>query len=144
MIKWLIEVRKPIDRDAVVSRHLPYVVITAPFLVVARLLPKGVGVVPGCMFKRITGFPCMFCGYTRAFQHMAHGEFGVVLVDNPAAIVLFIFMMTVFLFNLTGLLTGRVIELGYVFRIERRRFVSAGVIAFFILNWIYRLANGFS
>jgi hypothetical protein len=33
-------------------------------------------IMPGCLFKRITGLPCLLCGMTRSLAATAHGRLG--------------------------------------------------------------------
>lgn len=86
--------------------------------------------------------PCMFCGYTRSFQLISRLDVPTVLRYNPAAVVLFVFMLAVMLWNLAGLLTGRVLLPGRLLRLGDRRFVFAGAVLFFLLNWAYRIMYG--
>jgi hypothetical protein len=46
-----------------------------------------------CIFRMMTGKPCVFCGLTRAFAHATHCEFGMAFSCHPlwwlAALVIF-------------------------------------------------------
>ena len=117
---------------------MPYVVITAPFLLAARFMPPGLNIIPACLFQRITGMPCMFCGYTRAFQAIAHLRFAHALRDNPAALILFTAMLAVLVWNLAGLASKRIIRPGPLLRAGNPKLVGWGLAAIFLLNWAYR------
>jgi len=144
--KWLaqglIDIDKPSSYGEVVNLHLPYLALTAPFLIAARLIPIGMRVTPGCLFKSLTGIPCLFCGYTRAFQHIARLNIVTAAADNPAALLLFVFMFAVALWNMAGLLCKRLLRPGPFLRPSNRKFFMLGVAGIFILNWIYRILNG--
>jgi hypothetical protein len=50
----------------------------------------GVRLQPGpehtlCLFRRLTAVPCPGCGLTRAFVHLARGEWLAALADHPLA-----------------------------------------------------------
>lgn len=135
----LVEIKTPSRYGEVLRTHLPYLLITLPFLLGARMIPMGMRLAPTCMFKRTTGLPCPFCGYTRAFQRIARLEVWTALSDNPGAFVLFVFMMAVMLWNMAGLLAGKRILPGALLRIGNRRLVIGGIATFFVLNWIFRL-----
>jgi hypothetical protein len=38
-----------------------------------------------CPFRRLTGLPCPGCGMTRAFAHLAKGEWSAAVRDHPLA-----------------------------------------------------------
>jgi Protein of unknown function (DUF2752) len=38
-----------------------------------------------CPFRRLTGLPCPGCGMTRAFAHLAKGEWSAAVRDQPLA-----------------------------------------------------------
>lgn len=38
-----------------------------------------------CLFRRLTEVPCPGCGLTRAFVHLARGEWLAALADHPLA-----------------------------------------------------------
>lgn len=41
-----------------------------------------------CFSRRVLGLPCPGCGLTRAFAHLARGEWSAALADHPLAPVL--------------------------------------------------------
>ena len=57
--------------------------------------------IPGCIFKMVTGMPCMGCGGTRAINAMLHGHIIDSLKYHPliiyATIVYVVFMFKMFL-----------------------------------------------
>jgi hypothetical protein len=52
--------------------------LVARFIPVARILPFW-----GCPLRRMTGFPCLSCGMTRAFDRVAHFNFAGAFDANP-------------------------------------------------------------
>lgn len=52
--------------------------LVARFIPVARLLPFW-----GCIFRKVTGWPCLGCGLTRAADHAAHLHFARAWHANP-------------------------------------------------------------
>lgn len=48
----------------------------APFAIGAVIPRDGVGLIPTCPFRAITGLPCPLCGGTRAFAWAARGDAG--------------------------------------------------------------------
>ena len=56
----------------------------------AWIAARGVTLHPGpgntiCLFRRLTEVPCPGCGLTRAFVHLARGEWLAALADHPLA-----------------------------------------------------------
>ena len=41
-----------------------------------------------CLFRRLTGIPCPGCGMTRAFAHLAKGEWAAAWVSHPLSFAL--------------------------------------------------------
>lgn len=66
----------------------------------AYVLPRGAPWLPKCWWKAWTGHACPFCGTTRAFQSMAHGEWRQALADNPLGALLFVAVVSASAWNL--------------------------------------------
>lgn len=104
-----------------------------------------VGVVPltvigkfhTCLFLRLTGYPCMFCGMTRAFLLMAHGDLAGAWHISPLGVPLFCCTVIVVLWGAACLITGRklIVPLPW-------RWVFAGSVVLLLANWIYRISAG--
>jgi len=61
----------------------------AAALLAAFLIPDG-GIEDGpiiCPFRRLTGLPCPGCGLTRAWVHLAHGQWQESFLAHPFGIV---------------------------------------------------------
>jgi hypothetical protein len=81
--------------------------------------PDGVQVPGMCWFSSLFGLDCPFCGMTRSFVALAHGDFGSALRFHPAGPLLFA-AMVVFLVAVVAVAIRRTQPL-----VERRRFVLA-------------------
>lgn len=46
-----------------------------------------------CQFKNLTGIDCPGCGLSRGFIHLAHGDFAGAWKFNPAAALVFVFVV---------------------------------------------------
>jgi hypothetical protein len=85
-------------------------VIAASFVISPEQLEKrkGIGkVVPQCMFKQITGWPCPSCGMSRAFCSISRGEFKKAAEYNILSFVLYPAALSGAALSLASLLTAR-------------------------------------
>ncbi len=128
----------------VVGLHLPLALVTGIALLLANTGACGFLPVKRCTFLWLTGYPCPFCGFTRSFQAMAHGDWMFAVQNCPLACILYIAVAFVFAWNMTGLLLGVKIIRGRLMRLRpgtgRRAAFFVGVLI--ILNWAYRLSLG--
>lgn len=82
-------------------------------------LPDGSPLVGSCLLHEIGGVACPFCGMTRSFVALAHGELGAALRFHPAGPLLFS-AMAAFLVGAVVIACRRSQPL-----LERRRFLRA-------------------
>jgi hypothetical protein len=55
-------------------------------LAIARVWVPPEGIASSvCLFRRVLAIPCPLCGMTRAFAHLAKGEWAAALADHPLA-----------------------------------------------------------
>lgn len=136
---------KPSSRWSTAVYHLPWVVIAGfplavSFFARVHALPK----VP-CGFLRLTGLPCPTCGYTRTFCALSDGRVSEAWVNSPAAVLLYVFLSLLLLWNGMALVSGRRIERGPWLcpgpRATRVGWMLCGLLV--LMNWVYRILSGF-
>ena len=105
---------------------------------VAALHASGVGV---CLFRRLTGLPCLTCGSTRAFALLLGGHPWQAVARQPlavAAALAALIGVPVACYDL--LVRGRV---AYVrFTRQEKRIVCVAVAVAAALNWLYLMWRG--
>lgn len=129
----------------VVALHLPLALITGMPLLISCLVPlKLLPMIP-CTFLRFSGYPCPFCGFTRAFWAMSHGAWPDALLGCPLAVLLYVLIVCVFIWNAAGLLGGIIIARGTMLRFDPRQagWIIGLIFVLFLINWAYRLSMGF-
>jgi hypothetical protein len=128
----------------VLGKHLPLALVSGIPLALASLIPlKCLPLLP-CTFRWLTDYPCPFCGFTRSFWAMAHGDWAFAFYNAPFACLLYIVTAGVFAWNAAGLLLGVRIGLGPSLQ-RKPAFIRWAMItgaSLIIINWIYRLALG--
>lgn len=97
---------------------------------------------PFCAFRRLTGWPCPTCGFTRAFVHMAHGEWTPVLHDCPAAIPFFLAAVFAAAALAAGLALGIRIRPGPRWAGRAGLVVWIAMVTLLLAHWAWRLATG--
>ncbi len=94
-----------------------------------------------CLFRRLTGVPCLTCGATRAFAALLAGDWTGALNLQPLAVV-----------GSAGLGAACAVYAGFFFlrrrvvcvRFERseRRVFCVAVMVLAVLNWLYLVRGG--
>ena len=94
----------------------------------------GAGWMPGCVFRKVTGFECPGCGMTRATYATLHGRIGDAFRFNPVGMVLFPLAMIGFAIEVIGWVRGKPLP----FRLNPGRWGATAIAAVLILWWIGR------
>ena len=109
-------------------------------LAAAGLYKDFLGLLPPCLFHRITGLPCLTCGATRSVVSLSGFKIASSFIYNP---FMAIFLAAILLFSTVkaaGFLFKREIILELTGG-EKKGFRIA-VLSLIILNWIYLIIAG--
>lgn len=94
-------------------------------------------ITPGCLFRRLTGVPCLLCGMTRSMAAAAHGDlegsFRLHLLGPP---LFFLAIAGTVILALETLLGRAVLPRPGK---EARRAVARAVLAVLVAAWVLRL-----
>ena len=136
-------VRPPSYWD-VVGAHLPLTLVTGIALFLSKWAPIDHLPLKPCTFLLLTGYPCPFCGFTRSFWAMTHGDWAFALSNCPLICLVYIGVVLVFAWNATGLFLGVKVSRGRFLRLRtgRARWGIIIIVVSFTLNWAYRLCLG--
>jgi hypothetical protein len=127
-----------------VGVHLPLALICGAVLVLSAAFPLERLPLRACTFLHLTGYPCPFCGFTRAFWALGHGDFGYGLAICPLAVPAYGLLLLTFAWNAVPLAMGITLRRGSLLRLRRRqgRWAIVFIAVLFAMNWVYRLAMG--
>jgi hypothetical protein len=117
------------------ASHLALAILAGVALLASILLPLDPPDVTTCGFLWLTGYPCPFCGMTRAFTAMGHGQWGMAARQSPAGAIFYVATIGIFVFNLTSLF--RPIPIKF----KAKWLLIAGTLVL-LANWVYRLMIG--
>ncbi|MEJ2156042.1 MAG: DUF2752 domain-containing protein [Desulfobacteraceae bacterium] len=137
---WL---RPPSYWDVTVH-HLPLAMICGIALLLPYILPiEQLPRIP-CTFRRLTTFPCPFCGVTRSFWAIAHGHWSEAWVNCPLAFAVFMMVAGFFFWHAAALASGVILSRGPLLR-PNSKYRTAGITAAVLvlaINWAYRIGIG--
>lgn len=138
----LFHLSRGLSRWDVAGAHVVVTLLTGIPLAVARFVPLPAMPLPRCTFHAATGWPCPFCGFTRAFVALAHGEWAGAWRDCPLGLVLFLVALALFVPNAAAMILGVRVRAGRWLPAMLRhpkRLLAIGVLLF-VANWAYRIA----
>ncbi len=94
----------------------------------------GAGWMPGCFFKKATGYDCPGCGMTRATYATLHGDLGTAFRFNPVGMVLLPLALVALSIEVAGWVRGKPLP----FRLNPGRWGATAVAVIMIAWWILR------
>lgn len=116
---------------------------TAAYLVLRAWVPPESGGFVLCPLRRFTGLPCPGCGMTRAFAHLAKGEWSAAVRDHPLAPLLAAELA--FLWMAWGGVAAGLVRLPAwpkLAKPEQPAMVALGHAAVLVAVWLGRMATG--
>jgi hypothetical protein len=105
--------------------------------VLPQLWAKGITPIPPCIFHTLTGQPCPFCGGTRSFAAMAHGNLAAAVHVFPIGPLLFVGLIAAVIYSSWSLVTGRRVRVDIDPGLRMTLTVVA--LAVLMLNWASKL-----
>lgn len=126
--------RQPHDIEfGIIYGGIGVLILTAlRFMPVAQLLP-------GCVFKGLTSFPCPTCGSTRAVLLLVHGEVGASLSMNPLVSLCSMGACLVFPYGLLAYLL-RLPRPSVELSVHEHVVARVAVVVLVLMNWSYLLS----
>ena len=112
-----------------------YGVIVLLMLAAGRFLPV-TAFLPACVFKGLTGIPCLTCGSTRSLEHLSQGHLMESLSMNPLISLTVIVVLLSCVYSLITLLFG-IPRAGFIFSEGEKGLVRAGAFVLLLANWLY-------
>ena len=91
---------------------------------------------PGCVFKGLTGIPCLTCGSTRSVVHLSHGDILSAFTMNPLTTLC---LMSAVLYFIYGLMSAvfHLPRISFLFTDKERTIMRAGVVMLLLVQWAY-------
>jgi len=115
----------------------------APLLAAALLPAPDPSRLVFCALRRMTGIPCLTCGFSRAFSRAVHGQWLDALRDCPLGVVPPLILIFALSCQLANLLLGVTIVPSRPPLSRRRTACLLAALALLAAaNWTYRLARG--
>jgi hypothetical protein len=109
-------------------------------ILLARFFPFH-AVPPLCPLRRITGIPCIGCGATRSWVHMAHGRIGDAFLQSPLGALLFVAALSMVLY-----IVGRSLDLLPALRLHtsptEALALRGAVVGLLAAHWLYLVLSG--
>lgn len=95
---------------------------------------------PVCLFKQITGLPCLSCGGTRALGQLALFHVEAALRVNPLAMLVSVSVLAWGAADAALLPSGR--ALGLELSAPARRVARVAALGLLLANWVYLVVAG--
>lgn len=108
-------------------------------LAIARLFPQMTAMMPPCLFRSLSGWPCPSCGATHAGLLLSQTRLTAALAANPFFTLLYLGMAVIGLRTLAGLVTGKTIVLHGLSRVPGGP--ARWLLLALLLNWLYLLGH---
>lgn len=128
------------SNPAIGSIHIIWGPIALLFILTAGIFKDFIGLLPPCIFHRLTGIPCLTCGATRSLVALSQFDIASSFSLNP---MLLLFAAGVVAFSMVSLY-GLILKKAIVAQLNQRqkKALRVGIIGLFLANWIYLVAAG--
>jgi hypothetical protein len=91
---------------------------------------------PDCVFKGLTGIPCLTCGSTRSVVHLSHGDILAAFGMNPLMTLCLIAAMLYFIYSLLSAAFD-LPRISFLLTDTEKNVMRAGAVILVIVQWAY-------
>jgi hypothetical protein len=102
----------------------------------AGWLPSLLSFMPDCVFKGLTGIPCLTCGSTRSVVHLSHGHLLSAFTLNPLTTLSLISAVLFFIYGLMSAACD-LPRISFLFTDKEKNIMRAGVVMLLLVQWVY-------
>jgi len=124
-----------IEKSRTYPFYIIYGIITLLILTAARLT-QPLAFHPNCLFKSLTGFPCLTCGMSRLLINLSHFKILTAFYFNPLIFIGIIIILILMLFALISYLF-HLPHYHLILTKTEKRLLLAFIILAVLLNWSY-------
>lgn len=108
------------------------------FIIVAGFFKDFLGVLPECVFHRVTGVPCLTCGATRSIVALSQFDLISSLALNPLTPIFAIALVVFSSISLSGYIFKKSLVLKFSER--EKKLLRIGAVALIVVNWLFLIA----
>jgi hypothetical protein len=109
--------------------------IALAMLGVSKLLPI-LAIAPDCVFKALTGIPCLTCGSTRSVVHLSHGDILSAFALNPLTTLCLISAILYLIYSLISAAFD-LPRIGLLLTNSESTMIRAGAVMLLLAQWTY-------
>jgi hypothetical protein len=92
--------------------------------------------VPDCVFKGLTGIPCLTCGSTRSVVHLSHGNILSAFTMNPLTTLCLMSAVLYFIYSLVSA-AFHLPRISFLFTDTEKNIMRAAVVILLLVQWAY-------
>jgi hypothetical protein len=128
------------SNPAVSSIHIIWGPMALLIIAAAGFFKDFLGLLPQCIFHRLTDVPCLTCGATRSLVALSQFDIASSFLLNPMLLLLVVGVVAFSLVSLYSLISKK----GIAVKLNQgqKRALRIGIIGLFITNWVYLVAAG--
>ena len=127
-----------LKNNSAATIHMIWGPMALLFIIVAGFFKDFLGLLPECMFHKLTGIPCLTCGGTRSLVALSQFDFVSSFILNPLTPI-FVIALVVF---------SSIMLFGYIFKKSlvlkfsegEKKLLRIGAIALIVFNWLFLIA----
>jgi hypothetical protein len=109
--------------------------IALMMLAAGRLMPV-LSLAPDCVFKGLTGIPCLTCGSTRAVVRLSHGDILPAFELNPLTTLCLISAVLYFIYSLMRVVFD-LPRISFLLTDQEKNVMRAGAVILLLVQWVY-------